>query len=65
MKCHLLVVLERKIKMLRLLLSMHKVKYYRQRHNNFLRMTHLYYNHVPNISDKSGALCRVQNKQGL
>ena len=36
---------------------MHKVKYYRWRHNNFSRMTHLDYKHVYKIRAKSDALC--------
>ena len=37
MRRHLLVVSEKKIKMLK---TMQKVKYYRWRHNNFLRTTY-------------------------
>ena len=43
---HLIVVSEKKIKMLKLLLSPHKGKYYRWHHNNFLPMTHLYYKYL-------------------
>ena len=53
MRRHLLVVLEKKIK-----ISLHKVKYYRWRHNNFSQMTQLDYKHVYNRA-KSDALCLV------
>ena len=57
MRRHLVVVSEKKIKMLKTALASHKEKYYRWRHNNFLQMTHLYYEHVRNIRARSGALC--------
>ena len=51
----LLVVLEKKIKMLKTAVIA-QGKYYRWRHNNFSRMTHLDDKHVYNIRAKSDAL---------
>ena len=42
MRCHLLVVSEKKIKMLKTTFATQKVKYYRWRHNNFLRTTYIH-----------------------
>ena len=42
MRCHLLVVSEKKIKMLNLCLPPHRVKFYRWRHNIFLRTTYIH-----------------------
>ena len=42
MRRHLLVVSEKKIKMLETTLPKQKVKYYRWRHNNFLRTTYIH-----------------------
>ena len=57
MRHHLLVVSEKKIKMSKTSFVIAQVKYYRWRHNSFLRLTHLGYKHVHNIRAKSGALC--------
>ena len=42
MRRHLLVVSEKKIKMLKTTLPPHRVKYYRWRHNIFLRTTYIH-----------------------
>ena len=44
MRHHLLVVSEKKIKMLKTSFVIAQVKYYRWRHNSFLRLTHLGHN---------------------
>ena len=52
MRRNLLVVSEKKIKMLKLLLPMQKVKYYRWRHNNFCAQP----TYITNIGIQSGLI---------
>ena len=56
---HLAVVSEKKVEMFKLILLPNKMKYYKWRYNNFLRINHLFYmyKHVQNIGVKFGASC--------
>ena len=57
MRRHLLLVSEKKMKMLKTAFVTAQRELFRWRHNDFVQMTHLYYKHVRNIRTKSGALC--------